>query len=326
MVPDGIAMKISTLATSLFLFGLYTAALNGCARNVVATVNGEAILQSTFEQAVRIEAMNYDPVLLHDGKRVAAMKTRVLDTLVNNTLLSQEAVRADIRPTEEELAEVYNQFKGRYTEEAFQKMLSLKGISYDVWKMLRRQQYLIERLAEQRETKGKAITAAAIEQYYRDHHDEFVEPESVHVRQLVTDKESTAKTLREKILKGANFAQLAMEYSLTPDGKNGGDLGYIPKGTFPAVFDQVCFRLPTGAMSDVVQSEYGYHLFKVLDRRPGRVISLNDARPQIEAALRHEATEQGYHDWVETLRHQAKITIHKDRVADVTVKELPNEK
>ena len=296
-------------------------ALSGCASDLVASINGRPLQRTIFEQALRIELMKHDPIVLRDPPRLQAMKTQVLDQLVTDTLLYDVAVQQGIQPTDEELTEAYDQFKGRYTETAFQEMLRLKGIDYAVWKHLRKQRYVIERLVEQKFTAADNQAPDGVEAYYREHRPEFVEPESVRVRQIVTENEATAKMLREKILKGANFAQLALEYSLTPDGKDGGDLGYIPRGSFPAVFDQVCFRLPVGAMSDVVKSEYGYHLFKVLDRRPGQVIPLQEARPRIVERLRAEAVHAAYTQWTATLRQRAKITIHKDAIAAVRIKE-----
>lgn len=310
----------------MWRFLLILSLLAGCARDLVATVNGLPITRATYEQALRIALMQHDPILVRDTKRWAIVKQQVLDQLIIDTLLAHEAESSGIRPSENELAEMYNQYKGQYTEEAFQEMLSAKGIVYEAWKTFRRQRYLIEQLTAARAGDAEAPTAEAVERYYREHRADFSEPEAVRVRQIVTESETTAKTLREKILKGANFAQLAAEYSLTPDGKEGGDLGYIPRGTFPEVFDRVCFRLPVGAMSDVVKSEYGYHLFKVLDRRPARVLSLADARPRILEELRRGQGVEQYAQWVEETRALARITINTEQLARATVQGLPYEK
>lgn len=310
-------------------FLLLATALFGtaCAGDRVAEVNGTPITRQEFEQALRIEAMKHDPLLLRDAKRFAAMKDQLLDRLIQETILYQAALKVGTQLTDDELTDIYTAYKGQYTEESFQTMLQKKGIDYAAWKEFRKRRYVIDRYAEQQLPAGaKTVNAATIEQYYREHRAEFIEPESVRVRQIVTETEAEAKQLRERILKGANFAQLAMEHSLTPDGADGGDLGFIPRGTFPAVFDQVCFRLPVGAMSDVVKSEYGYHLLKILDRRPGRVIPLAEARESITIRLQQEAMAEAYQQWAEPLKQQAKLNIYRDTVAKVTVKGLLYEK
>lgn len=304
----------------IFLLLLFFAV--GCSRDLVATVNGATVTRATFEQALQIEAMKYDPIVLSDPGRLQILKDQVLTQLITDCLLADEAAKAGIRPTDAELNEVYDQFKGQYTEAAFQEMLRLKGIDYAAWQTFRRRRYLIDRLAETRFTALPRITAAAVEQYYREHRAEFVEPEAVQVRQIVTEDEAAARQLREAILKGGNFAQLAMQYSLTPDAREGGDLGYIPRGSFPRVFDEVCSRLPVGAMSDVVKSDYGYHLFKVLDRRPAKVIALAEARSGIEERLRQEQATATYAAWIDQLKHQGKITVYKETVARVRLKGL----
>ncbi|MBI4366158.1 MAG: peptidyl-prolyl cis-trans isomerase [Deltaproteobacteria bacterium] len=303
------------------LMGLALGIGTGCRNPEVAVVNGHPISRTLFEQAVRIELMKHDPILLRDATRMAALKERVLETLVTNTLLANAAAQAGVRPTAAELEDAVNTYKGEYTEEAFQAMLQSKGIEYVAWRSLREQQYYIDRYwAERGKHAAEAtIPTAAVEEYYREHREEFAEPESARVRQIVTADEATAKQLRERILKGANFAQLAAEYSLTPDGKQGGDLGYIRRGSFPAVFDEVCFRLPVGAMSDVVQSEYGFHLLKVLDRRPARVIPLSEARETIRQRLRADATAASLEEQRAALRKKARVTIRKDVIAKVVV-------
>ena len=65
-------------------------------------------------------------------------------------------------------------------------------------------------------------------------------------------------------------ANLARKHSLSPDAKQGGDLGWFERGAMPPIFEQVCFALPEGKVSDVVASSYGFHLFKVIGRRPAR--------------------------------------------------------
>lgn len=319
-MPFPYKFLLLSLAVACFSLG------NSCGRDLVAIVNGEPIVREYFEQALRIEAMKYDRITLRDARSLVHLKEEVLQHLIRDTLIAQEAVKSGIQPTEAELAEIYVEYKGHYTEQSFQQMLQNKGINYSAWKAFRKTQYTIERFAQQAMAKQITIAPAAIQHYYRAHQAEFVEPASVRVRQIVTEDEATAKQLREKILKGANFAELAMGYSLTPDGKEGGDLGYIPKGSFPAVFDQVCFRLPAGAMSDVVKSEYGYHLFKVLDHRPARVIPLNEVQQEIESRLRQEEADRIFDRWVEPFQTNAKIAIYKDAVARAVVKEIPHAK
>ena len=89
------------------------------------------------------------------------------------------------------------------------------------------------------------------------------------------------------------FPDLARRYSLSPDARVGGDLGFFARGTMPPAFDEVVFKLNVGGTSEVVSTEYGFHLFRVLEKKPGRKREFTEVRGVIEermlASLRSEA-------------------------------------
>ena len=128
-----------------------------------------------------------------------------------------------------------------------------------------------------------AISHEDIQKYYKQHHDRFVKPEEVRVRQIVTRTKDEAEQLRKKILRGASFEETAKKHSLGPEAVKGGDLGYFPRGRMPPEIDEVCFKLWAGSRaSKSIESPYGFHLFKLVDKRPARELSLSTAKAEIE--------------------------------------------
>lgn len=160
-------------------------------------------------------------------------------------------------------------------------------------------------------------TEEELRAYYDAVSGELDLPERVHARQIVTKTEEHAHHLREALRKGADFAALAKEHSLSPDGKKGGDLGFFARGVMPPVFDEVCFSLPPGKLSQVVASSYGYHLFEVLERRPAQKRGFEDARSEIEARLVRERAAAAEAALLMRLTQAARIKIDEGALAKV---------
>ena len=166
---------------------------------------------------------------------------------------------------------------------------------------------------------GVQVSDAEIARYYADHAGEFEEPEKVRVLQVVVSTKEEALSVREKLRRNPQtFAEVARKSSIAPEGKAGGDLGYIGRGSgFPEVFD-VTFALPLNKVSEVTPSPYGFHIFKVVDRRAARRRTLEEARGDLAEKLAREKRAQAQQDYLKALRERAKIDIDEKALAGVT--------
>ena len=89
----------------------------------------------------------------------------------------------------------------------------------------------------------------------------------VRASHILVKTEEEANELREKISNGEDFAQIAQENSLCPSGQNGGDLGYFGRGMMVKPFEDAAFSLEIGELSTPVQTQFGWHLIKVVDKK-----------------------------------------------------------
>jgi len=129
-----------------------------------------------------------------------------------------------------------------------------------------------------------------------------------------------AEALLERIKKGEDFAALARKYSMdTGSAKKGGDLGWFPRGMMVSAFEAAAFSLEEGGVSPVVETQFGYHIIKVVDRKEEGVRPLKDVRASIEKMLREqkgrEAAERAIKDLEGPLREAATLAELKDAVA-----------
>lgn len=164
---------------------------------------------------------------------------------------------------------------------------------------------------------------ALLKAYYEAHKSEY---EQIHARHILirmqgslvnlapgqkelTDAEALAKALeiRQKILQGADFADLARTDSDDMGSSSkGGDLGFLKRGQTVPSFEDAAFALPTGQLSQPVKTPYGYHLIKVEERKPTR--TFEELRPEIERTLGNEASRK----FVEDLKAKTKVAIDPD--------------
>lgn len=187
--------------------------------------------------------------------------------------------------------------------------LGAKGLSIEIWKNFERERLLTHKWAEAQWPFPQKNIEHHARKYYQDHLAEFSHPEEVKIRHLVTDSEEKAEDLRKRIVAGENFAELAIEHSLSPDRLNGGELGPFAKGELPEIFDTTCFNLPIGAISAVAKSDYGYHICKVLERRKHRIDPFQKVVTRIVRDLEDEWLAKNIEEWLKPRRKAYEETL-----------------
>jgi parvulin-like peptidyl-prolyl isomerase len=168
---------------------------------------------------------------------------------------------------------------------------------------------MIEQLLAREIYRRVSVSSPEVRRYYQANPQEFEKPEQVHARQIVVATQEDAAAAMELLRSGADFAAVAKEKSTAPEAESGGDLGYFAMGEMPAEFN-VVFGLPKGGTSGTVKSPYGYHIFKLVDKRRAGRISLEEARKEITEKLRREKEDKRYKQWLTELRKRTKLEIN----------------
>ena len=108
---------------------------------------------------------------------------------------------------------------------------------------------------------------------------------------------------------GADFGKLAQQHSQDGSASQGGDLGYFNKGQMVPAFDKVAFELKPGQVSDVVTTQFGYHVIKVIDHKTGRVVPFEEAQARIKDYLGREKKQAHADKFIEGLKKKSKIEV-----------------
>lgn len=148
-----------------------------------------------------------------------------------------------------------------------------------------------------------------VKAYYEQNKDRFKQAETVKARHILVKTEDEAKAVLAELEAGKDFGQLAAEKSTCPSKARGGDLGWFEKGRMVPEFDTAAFALKKGERSGVVQTQFGYHIILVEDRREAGQKSLADAKPEIEEQLKREKFMQALTDEKTRLKKSEKVEI-----------------
>jgi peptidyl-prolyl cis-trans isomerase C len=287
----------------------------GPAARAVAVVNGEPVTVDALSRELREARAGAGDAEAQDP----SLKKRVLDDLVDRTLLLQEARARSVVVGQDQVERAFLRLRADYPGTHFDDLLAQERLSQTELKARLKAQLTIERLFEQEVFPSLQVVEAEVERYYADHAPEFQEPERVHVLQIVVATRDEAIQVRDRLRRNPQtFAEVARKSSIAPEGKNGGDLGYIGRGGgFPEVFD-ACFTMPLNAVSDVTPSPYGFHIFKVVDRKGAARRGFELAKADISEKLMREKRARAQEDYLRALRQRAKIQLHEKALAAVT--------
>jgi peptidyl-prolyl cis-trans isomerase C/foldase protein PrsA len=272
----------------------------------VAIVNGEAIALGDFQEALD-EIRSVGKGFFVDKERANSLKRDLLERMIDTRLLLQEARRKRI-VLDPHVAEASLDLARReYPPGGLEEELLKKGKSVEAYLKETGSSLLLRKLLKREVVDRIAVSREEVEKYYQEHRDQFRKPEEVRVRQIVTKTEEEAEKLRKTILRGASFEELARKHSLGPEAQKGGDLGYFPRGRMPPAIEEACFKLWSSHVSRVAASPYGFHLFQLVDRRPARELTLEDAGAEIERKLVDEKTREAETYYIRSLREKASI-------------------
>ncbi len=288
--------------------------------DIVARVNGENVARAEFERAIRnIEA--------RAGRSVPAdqrdeVYRGVLDELIAFKLVLAEARARNIGVSTEEvasrIAEIRKQFQ---TEDAFKKALASRQMTPADLESETRTEILVNRTIEAEVLPKVSVSPQDLEAFYRENPEQFKEPEQVRASHILfpVDRAATPEAKKETraqaeaVLKrakaGEDFAALAKEFSKDSSAAAGGDLNYFPRGQMVPPFEQAAFGLEVGALSDVVETDFGLHIIKVTDRKQERVVPLNEVTDQLTNFLKQRKQQAAANAFLQALRAKYKVEV-----------------
>lgn len=284
---------------------------------VIATVNGEVIKSEDLLFRLQLEKFKYDEDTFSEPGRFESIKKEILDEMINQKVVATWGKKNGFTLTSEELAKGLAALKSGYSDKEFEFMLSEKNVSYAKWRMVSEERILTQKILQATLYDKITVTHDEIQKIYEKNKAGYKTEEQVRVRQIVTDSLEKALALHKRALAGENFAKLAVMNSISPDRERGGDLGFFAKGSYPKEFDDTCFKLKKGEISDIVKSPYGHHIFKLLDTKPAGFKTLAEVSDEIKGDLLKQRRQKAYNEWFEKTKKESDIEIDDEALEEV---------
>lgn len=241
--------------------------------------------------------------------------------LIDRELIHGEARRLNISLTEADVETALQGYRQDYPGTSFEEMLDERGLTLQAWREELKESLIMEKLLEQAVYSRVAVTDEEVSAYFKANRKEFDRPEQVRARQIVVADEAEGQEVLGLLRQGRDFAEVAAEYSLSPDAEHGGDLGFFGRGEMPPEFDEIVFDLPVKRLSELVKSEYGYHIFLVEEKRKAARLNKKEAAEEIRSILEGSKKEEVYLTWLQDMRARSVISVDWDQLEKKEIKQ-----
>jgi peptidyl-prolyl cis-trans isomerase C len=326
---------------SLYAAGLTVAALLSCASLVIAAdpaakaaapkaepavvqdpvarVNGVAISAIELKRASKVMLAGQRG-MVPSAEQQKEFEKQALTQLVSAELLYQAAQKLEIKDLEKQVDDKMAQGKAKFTKtEDFTKAMKEMDMEEKDLRDYTRRDLIITNFIEKTIVPTVKVSEEDARKFYDQNPDKFTRPETVKASHILlgVDEKATAEEkkaarekaekLRKELAGGADFAALAKGNSTCPSSQQGGDLGYFGKGQMVPAFEKAAFALKPGEISDVVETQFGYHIIKLTEKKAAEKVEFKEARPRIEEYLQNQKIVAAVSAYLEEARKSAKI-------------------
>lgn len=277
--------------------------------SVAATINGEVVYASDLAREVAAIGRQYGIDLNSDQGRAQRNEISriVLDQLIEQRIILQEARRRAALGTDAQVDEALAEIQANFPSESeFQFALDQRGLTLNDLRDRLRTNITVQNL--QGKVSKATVSEEEIQKFYQGNRKDFDQPEQVRVRHILVETEAEARFVLARLNRGEKFEDLAKQLSKDPGSREqSGDLGFIGRGQLVPEFERVAFTLQPGQVSDVVKTQFGYHIIQMVERKTAQPSKLEQVREQIRRQLLSKKQEGDFTAWLKLVKAQATI-------------------
>ncbi|MBA7569879.1 hypothetical protein ES695_22035 [Candidatus Atribacteria bacterium 1244-E10-H5-B2] len=244
----------------------------------------ETILASFSEQTITLGEFNQLWKEVPEDYKLQLDKSMVLDQMISEKLLIQEAKNMGL----EEDNDVLEQIK----------------------KMA--EQILVQVLIEREILDKIKVNDEEVLEYYELNKDSFTEKEQVYLYNILIETEEEAQDVLEQLKAGGDFSEIAIEKSTGPSAVQGGDLGYLTRGTIIPEIEEVVFTLELEELSEIIKTDFGFHILKITEKKPETVKTLEEVKEDIIQTLLPDKQKEAFENLLEELKSKSEIEINEE--------------
>lgn len=327
----------NTHSTGWLLKGFLAAALVSCGTLGVAAepaAKKDATAATAPSAVARVNGSAIDAVELRRAKRVllrgqtvpaeqqAALDKQALEQLISAELLYQAAAKLKVKDLDKQIDAKVAQGKARFKDEQdFKKAINDLEMEEKDLREYTRRDLMISNFVETTFVAKTVVSDTETRAFYDKNMDKFTQEETVRASHILlgvdgkasADDKKKAREKSEKLRKelagGADFETLAKGNSTCPSSQQGGDLGFFGKGQMVPEFEKAVFALKPGEVSDIVETQFGYHIIKLVEKKPAAKAEYGVVKARIEEYLKGQKVNEAVQKYIEDVRKTAKIEV-----------------
>ncbi len=247
------------------------------------------------------------------------LQQEVVERLITQELLWQEAQRRGIIVSDAEVDEQLEKMKSGFeSEQAFLFQIQAGGFTEKTYREDIRQQRSVQQMISRELAREVSVNDAEIETFYVENIGQMEMPEAIRARHILVkpgsddaaaleDARARIAAIQKELQDGADFATLASARSEAPSAPRGGDLDFFGRGQMVPAFEEAAFAMQPGEISDVVQTEFGFHIIMLEERRAARTVTVEEASERISAYLTERKLQSAVENLVDELHANAEI-------------------
>lgn len=286
-----------------------------------ALVNGKPITVLELDKSVdgvlrQLASSGRTP----DAAQMGAIRKNVLEDLINVELLAQEGRKKGIKVENAAVAGRIQALKSSFPDEKkYNEALSKDQVTESDLKARIEKRLLVEELLNNEVLQKISVSPEESKAFYDSHPESFKQPERVHAAHILikvepkapeSDKKKARKSIEDiqkRLKKGEDFASLAKQYSDCPSKEKGGDLGFLERGRTVKPFEDVAFSLKPGETSGIVETEFGFHIVRVIEKKSESVVPYQEAEQPLQKHLKDTKAQAEVGRYIEGLKTNSKV-------------------
>jgi parvulin-like peptidyl-prolyl isomerase len=273
--------------------GQSTAAEN----KVIMTIGSISLTNRDLKNFIKLQYAD-----IFEKKNNDKLLSRLFDVFCEQQILLYKAEGVNIQVSENETADYLKEIQTR-RRDLIVDMPTIRSV-------LKVQKYLLANVY-----KGIAVSDAEVAQFYESHLTDFRKTEEIQLFQImVNDREKLLKIRQELLNQPSRFEEVARRESISPEAANGGAMGFFEKGMLPQEMESVVFSLKVDEISPIVESPYGFHLFRITQKKKARALLLAAVKDEIRNKMLSARLEAAYQDFLTRLKTEVAVQLNYDNL------------
>lgn len=288
----------------------------------VAKVGKQTITRGEMERAINVLVAQNRMPKANSPEQRKQIESFAIEQLITAEMLYQDGMKHPPQDLDKQVTEKIAQTKAKFsTPPEFEAALKGANLTEKELEEITRKDIVISNFVEKELTAGIKVPDEEIKKFYDTNKDKFKKDAQIRASHILCGVDANASAeekkkaqekatdLLKKLKAGEDFAKLAKENSTCPSSAQGGDLGYFGKGQMVPPFEEAAFGLKQGDVSGVVETQFGYHIIKLTEKKEAELVKLDEVKERISDYLKNQKVQKAVADHLKDQKDKMKVEI-----------------